>query len=952
MHSLLRAIRLTIVMLLLGVITAHADYEKFPVLAGHLLYTDYVAGNDRGNIAILAPESSDTIETLLPAQSTLYSYYSFFTDNHFICPSIRYDEDDRSYILYEFYDTKNGQVVHSLQLTNSPYYLPLSAVYLPDEQKLFTLCYIDDLECYYWVTLSTTNYLVSQQKKCPEGDECFALCLAPDGTIYGFSRDAYLCRINRNSNSTERLFEVNNAGSKEQAAYYDPTRHAIYRSVSTNEKCTIYRCDLITQKETALYTYNDVTAIHALALDSLHNELRVPAAVTDLAVTFNDELANIGTIHFVTPTTDLQSHILTSRLQAIIALDQTEADTIEIQAGMSYDIPFVFPDGEHTLSLQTYNEYGKGALSYTRIFSGYDYPMPVEEIDMTVELPVIKLNWEKPGSIHDGILNIDALRYRVTRYPDSTIIADTSQREVTDTLPQQPGTYYYGITAYLPSYEAEESFSQPVYYDCIVEPPYNMTRWNKEALSAFTIDDSNNDGYTWQLFTLTPGTANVCYRYHTTNKADDRLYTPAIRLKQDTLYEARLYLHAGAKEYAENFSAYITYAPCGERAAQQALHDQSVQTEESRCYRFSFSVPCDSLYNLCIHCNSEPNRYILHVDSLFITARGVATVPDSIATFSLSQGYHDRNMVSIHCKAPILTAGGDTLSALSSIEIYRNDSLIHTIGHPTPGSDYWCTDTVSHIDNYRYTAIAVNEAGRGIPACRNIVLGVYDIPYRHDFAQGLGFCTVVDNNHDDNTWHRYTDRFMGCMRYLSSETEAADDWLITPPLLLTDTMRYEIHCRCCAGLSLYPESLRIALGRTPYPGDMSYTIKTLEQFTFINDTTIIIPFDIVSTAHYYIGIQACSDADSYAILLREIAVQEYDPAAITTPKTDVPTQIWGSKGCMKAHSRETTRAVIYDVTGKGIKEVTLHPGDTVWEMPTGLYLVQVDGTYTFKIVVL
>ena len=951
MRSLLRTIRLTIISLLLGGIAANAQSESFPVLIGHLLYTDYIEGNDQGGIAMLAPESSDTIGILLPPEATLYTYNSFFTDNYFVCPSIRYDENDRSYILYEFFDTKNWQIVQNLQLTNSPYYLPHAAVYLPEEKNLFMLCYIDDSECYNWVTISTQSYLISQRKNCSEGEECFALCLSPDGTIYGFSRDAYLCRINRNSGETERLFKVTQAGSREQAAYYDPTRHAIYRTVSINDKCTLYRCDLIGQKEATVRSYNSVTAIHALTLDSLRNELRIPAAVTDLSVTFDHELVNRGTVHFIAPTTDLQSHSLTSRLQAIISIDQTETDTIEIQAGMTYDITLVFPDGEHILSLQTYNEYGKGALSYTRTFAGYDYPLPIEEIELTTMFPTVDIRWEKPGSTHDGTLNTVALRYRVTRYPDGITIADTPLREATDTLPQQPGSYYYGITAYIPSYEAEESFSEQIYYDCIIEPPYRATQWNKEMLSAFTIDDTNGDGYTWQLFTLTSGKTDVCYRYHTANKADDRLYTPAIRLKQDTLYQARLYLHAGTKEYAENFSAYITYAPCGEMATQQALYDRSVQSEKSSCYQFSFSVPHDSIYNLCIHCNSEPNRYMLHVDSLSIVAIGAASVPDSVAIFSLSQGYQDRNMVSISCKAPTLTAGGDTLISLSGIEIYRNDSLINTIEYPEPGITYWCTDTVSHIDNYRYTAIAVNEAGHGIPAYRNIVLGVYDIPYRHDFAQGLGYCTVVDNNHDGNTWHLYADRFMGCLRYMSSETEAADDWIVTPPLLLTDTMRYEIHCRCCAGLSLYPESLRIALGRTPQPDDMSYTIKVLDRFNFINDTTIIMPFDISVTAHYYIGIQARSYADSYAILLREIAVQEYDPAAVTAPQTEAPARIWGGKGCITAYTDRTVRANIYDLTGMCIKEMTLSPGNTEWEMPKGIYIVQIDYAFTFKIVV-
>lgn len=953
MHNLPYIIKTTTIFLLLGTILAQAQTKEFPVLAGHLLYTDYIEGNDRGSIAALAPESSDTVETLLPSEATLYSYHSFFTDSCFVCPSIRYDENNQFYILYEFFDTRNWQHVKNLRLTNSPYYLPYSAVYLPEEKNLFMLCYISDMEHYSWVTISAKNYIISRRAECPEGDECFALCLSSDGTIYGFSRDGYLCSIDRNNYTVKRLFQVKEAGGQMQASYYDPTRHAIYRSISTDDNCTLYRYDLIAEEERAIRSYNSVTAIHALVLDSFRNELRIPAAVRNLNVTFQDHNAvQTGTIYFIAPTTDMQSHALSSYLRAIISIDQVEADTVTLQAGQPYYIPFVFPAGEHTLSLQTYNEYGKGALSHTRFFSGYDYPLPIKEIDITTELPIIRLQWERPEAMHNGILNTDVLRYRVTRYPDLVTISDTTLCEAADSLPPVPGSYYYGITAYIPSYEAEESFTEPFYYDCIIEPPYHVTRWNGNMLDAFTIEDTNNDGYTWQLFTPTSGKTGICYRYHTVNKADDRLYTPALRLKQDTLYEARLYLHAGAKEFAENFSAYITYAPCGNLASQHTLQDIAVQSDESRCYRFSFSVPTDTLYNLCIHCHSEPNRYMLHLDSLSIAATGLATVPDSVTDFTLTQGYHNRNIVSISCKAPQLTAGGDTLASLSRIEVYRNDTLVHTIEAPERETTYWFTDSVTHIGRYRYTAVALNEAGSGIPACRDIVLGACDIPYRHDFSQGIGFCTVVDNNRDNNTWHLYTDRFIGCIRYLSSETKPADDWLVTPPLHLTDTMRYEVHCRCCAGLSLYPESLRIALGRTPYPDDMSYTIKVLKDFNFINDSIIIMPFDIAAAGHYYIGIQACSDADSYAILIRDIAVQEYDPAAVTIPRAEAPVRIWGGKGCMTALTSDGVRATIYDVTGRRIMEKRLSPGHTQWDMPTGVYIVQVDDAFTFKIVVL
>lgn len=86
MHLFLRTIFLSILSLLSGVIFAYAGQESFPVLTGHLLYTDYIEGNDQGCIATLAPESDDSLDIIAPPDAALYSNSSFLSPTNWYAP--------------------------------------------------------------------------------------------------------------------------------------------------------------------------------------------------------------------------------------------------------------------------------------------------------------------------------------------------------------------------------------------------------------------------------------------------------------------------------------------------------------------------------------------------------------------------------------------------------------------------------------------------------------------------------------------------------------------------------------------------------------------------------------------------------------------------------------------------------------------------------------------------
>ena len=77
---------------------------------------------------------------------------------------------------------------------------------------------------------------------------------------------------------------------------------------------------------------------------------------------------------------------------------------------------------------------------------------------------------------------------------------------------------------------------------------------------------------------------------------------------------------------------------------------------------------------------------------------------------------------------PVMAAGGDSLSALDAINIYRGDLLIHTIDDPVMGQVSQFTDSGPDGNGfYNYTVRGVNYAGEGQPATAQTFVG-HDVP--------------------------------------------------------------------------------------------------------------------------------------------------------------------------------------------------------------------------------
>ncbi len=194
------------------------------------------------------------------------------------------------------------------------------------------------------------------------------------------------------------------------------------------------------------------------------------------------------------------------------------------------------------------------------------------------------------------------------------------------------------------------------------------------------------------------------------------------------------------------------------------------------------------------------------------------------------------------------------------------------------------TDTYTNVTDY-----LVQNTTKGViyyvQAFSNIVItkdvndGAYTIPYNESFATQNAFTeyTVVNANNDNRTW-TYGGTIAQNVTYQWDTNNAADDWLITPALIMESNKKYEFAVDAKA--SGYPERFEVMVGNEPTVEAMTKSVIPAVEIDGYEVSHHTGRFVIEADGKYYIGIHAISDADRFTLTIDNISVILADPNAI------------------------------------------------------------------------
>ena len=234
----------------------------------------------------------------------------------------------------------------------------------------------------------------------------------------------------------------------------------------------------------------------------------------------------------------------------------------------------------------------------------------------------------------------------------------------------------------------------------------------QEAFDKFKTVDSNSDGSTW-AWDKDSHDARCLYSGQSLS-SDDWLLTPEQSLKAGRVYSVSYHVYGDGLGYREHFAT--GWGSGTAVASYTTLQPRTLIDHSGSDFTNNIVCTADGNYRVGFHAVSDALQFGLSLDDIVITDVASTGAPAAPAALRAEAATDGTKNVLLVFRTPFRTAGGGTLTAISKIEIYRNGTLIATISQPAVNRSLNYTDQGAVNGTNKYTVIAYNGEGAGIPA--------------------------------------------------------------------------------------------------------------------------------------------------------------------------------------------------------------------------------------------
>lgn len=265
-------------------------------------------------------------------------------------------------------------------------------------------------------------------------------------------------------------------------------------------------------------------------------------------------------------------------------------------------------------------------------------------------------------------------------------------------------------------------------------------------------------------------------------------------------------------------------------------------------------------------------------------------------------------------------------------------------------------DHPADMTRYVYTvaAIAGGHEGRGAFS-NNLIVGTpLNVPYGGSFDTAYDFYnyyTIIDANADNSTWAYDQGSCKGLYEF--NVNNAADDWLISPPINYQAGKTYQLRFSAYSSMPDYKEDMDVTLGDARTPEAQQHTLLQLRSMPTENESDApdfyYADFSVPTDGVYYYGFHAVSPKFHYRLWLSDISVYEKSPDAIhSIGSNNVQPTITTQHRLLQVACAEACHIVVTDTLGNVVAHTygnTLHT-----HLTPGIYVVKA-GTHTKKVAV-
>ncbi len=452
--------------------------------------------------------------------------------------------------------------------------------------------------------------------------------------------------------------------------------------------------------------------------------------MADIRLTFADASLS-GTLSFTAPAESGNGTALVGDMdyKVLVGEEAAEVATGTVAPGAEVTTAeFTLPaSGEYLFSVVMSNVAGTGEAAYKRDYVGYAKPEPVKNAKVTVNDTDMVLSWEAPDVPEGkGYYNAADIRYNVVRYPDGKVIAENlAATEKTESMAGIGLAFYsFGISAVNGDMRSEEAVTEGHRMGDAVSVPFVDEFGRDDSLEIYTVVDSNKDNVTWELDSWYK--RPVYNAEHAEDYAEDWLFTPAIRMSKDDIYEIAFIVEGNSDLYMQDILVALS-DNCETMNLVDGLVDRTVVTKDARELGKVFNVKEDGLYYIGFNTETEAHRGFLSINKIEVRRIGSISGPAAPSGLKAVPGEKGALSADISFTVPSKNGHGENLPAVNGVRILRDGKSVHEVANPAPGSTVNFTDSGMEAGMHKYSVCAVSEAGDGYPAQTEIYIGI-DVP--------------------------------------------------------------------------------------------------------------------------------------------------------------------------------------------------------------------------------
>lgn len=569
-----------------------------------------------------------------------------------------------------------------------------------------------------------------------------ALACDSNGQLYGIlslldeeaaAADQFVCtgsalyKIDKETAVATRIGETGYDSTYASDATFDTKTDRLFWTVcNAEEQGFITEVNTTTGAASLIYMFpetdNDFSAdVTGLVIMPPEAEDGAPAVVTDLKTNFAGGSLT-GTIDFKAPATYFDGSPASGEISYTVKANNQIVSTGSTSFGTDVAAPVTVPAaGFYTFTVYVSNESGDSPKVETNSYVGADTP---EATTVTASYAdgVMTVTWlPVTSSINGGYIDVDGITYTVTRFPDQVVVAkDLKATTFSETIPAPEGiiSYYYTVVVNAGTLSSQTARSNTITIGAVT-PPFSATF--DDDLCGFSVIDANGDATVWRAL---DGHARISF--NKTVDMDDWLMSPGLRLEAGKLYDIAANFSCGNPQYPERVEVKIGKAASVEGMTTQLLEPTEIAVKLDAPYEWNstFIPETDGIYYVGIHGISDMNTFILYADNFYISAPKVAEVPAATEDLTVTPGANGALTAEIAFTTPGKALSGNDLTALSKVELLRDNEVINTWTAPAVNTALTFTDNLSKAGDYTYKVIAYNIGGKSPETSVTVYVGI------------------------------------------------------------------------------------------------------------------------------------------------------------------------------------------------------------------------------------